>query len=50
MKTYSDVFEDLTSESYVTMTFLDFSTAYDTVDHNISIRRLKTGYGVEAIA
>ena len=32
------------------MTFLDFSSALDTVDQNILIRRLKTEYGVEGIA
>ena len=32
------------------MTFLDFNTALDTVDHNILIGRLKTEYGVEGIA
>ena len=50
MKTYSDVLEDLTSESHVIMTFLDFSSAFDTVDHNILIRRLKTKYVVEVTA
>ena len=50
MKIYSDVLEDLTSESYVVMTFLDFSTAFDTVDQNILIRRLKSKYGVGGIA
>jgi len=50
MKIYSDVLEDLTSESYVIMTLLDFSAAFDIVDHNILIRRLKTEHGVEWIA
>ena len=50
MKVYSDVLEDLTSESYIAMTFLDFSTVFDTVDHNIFIRGLKTEYGVKGIA
>ena len=50
MKIYSDVSEDLTSESYVIMTFLDLSIAFDMVDHNFFIRNLKTDYGVEGIA
>ena len=41
MKTYSDVLEDLTSESYVIMTVLDFSPAFVSTDHNIIIRWLK---------
>ena len=32
MKIYNDDLEDLTSESYVTMTFINFSTAFDTVN------------------
>ena len=47
MKIYIDVEECLTSESYVTMTLLHFSSAIDTVDHNVLIRRLKTEHGVE---
>ena len=42
--------EDLISESYVIMTFLEFSKAFYTVDHNILIRKLKTDYGVEGFA
>ena len=50
MKIYSNVLEDLTSESYEIMPFLDFCTAFDTVDHTILVRRLKTEHGVEEIA
>ena len=32
------------------MTILDFSTLFDTVDHNILYRRLTTEYRVEGIA
>ena len=49
MKIYRDVLEDLTSESFVIGTFLDFSTAFDTIDHNILIRRLNSEYCVEGI-
>ena len=50
MKIYTDVLEDLTTKSYVIMKLLDFSPAFDTVGHNILVRRLKTEYGVGGIA
>ena len=50
MKIYSDVLEDLISDSYVTMACLHFGTAFDTVDRNILIWRLKNEYGFERIA
>ena len=50
IKIYSDVSEDLISELCVVMTFLVFSSAFHTVDHNILIRRLKTEFGVGGIA
>ena len=50
MKIYDDVVEDLTTVLYVIMTFWDFSTAFDTVDHNILTRRLQAEYGVWGIA
>ena len=49
MKIYNDVLEDLTRRSDVTMTFLDFGTAFDTVDHNLLIRRLKAEHGVGGV-
>ena len=50
MKPYSNVLEDLTTKAYVIMKFLEFSPEFDTVDHHILIRRLKTKYGVGGIA
>ena len=47
---FSDFLEDLTPESYVIMTFLDFMTVFNIVDHNILIRTLKTEYGVGRVA
>ena len=50
MNIYGDVLEDFTTESYTNMTFLDLSTAFDKVDRNILIIKLKTEYDVSEIA
>ena len=50
MKIYRNVLEDLITESYVIMKFLDFSAAFDTVDHHTLIKRFKTQYGIGEIA
>ena len=44
MKIYTDLSEDLNSDSFVITTFWDFSTAIDTVDHNILIISLKAEF------
>ena len=46
MNIYNDVLEDLIAKSYVIMTFLDFSTAFDTVDHKILIKRIVLSSGI----
>ena len=48
MKIIDDVVADLSPNTYIIMTLLDFSAAFDTVDHDVLINRLKTDYGIEA--
>ena len=50
MKIIDDVTYDLNPNTYVLMTFLDFSAAFDTVDHTILIERLRNDYGIEDTA
>ena len=44
LKICDDVLSVLDSETSIVMTFLDFSAAFDTIDHNILIEKLKKDY------
>ena len=46
MNISGDVLEDLTTELYVFVTFADFIEVFDTVDHNILMKRIKSDYVV----
>ena len=50
VKIIDDVLVELNPNTYIIMTFLDFSAAFDTVDHNILINRLKNDYGIIDVA
>ena len=45
-KIYDDILEYLSPTTYVTLVFLDFSAAFDTIDHAILVERLKHNYGI----
>ena len=47
MKIYDDVSKYLSPTTYVVIVFLDFSAAFDTIDHNILIKRLEYDYGIK---
>ena len=50
VKIYDDVLMYLSTESYVMMALLDFSAAFDTVDHSILIQKLENNYGIRGTA
>ena len=45
-KVIDDILSDMASDSFVMISFLDFSAAFDTVDHEILINRLYTTYNI----
>ncbi len=45
-KVYDDVLKYLSSTSYAILIFLDFSSAFDTIDHTILLERLEHQYGI----
>ena len=47
MKIYDDVSKYISPTTYVVIVFLDFSAAFDTIDHNILIKRLEYDYGIK---
>ena len=47
MKIYDDVMKYISPTSYVVIVFLDFSAAFDTIDHGILIKRLSCDYGIK---
>ena len=50
VKIYNDINNSLNSDTYVILILLDFSAAFDTIDHNILINRLNTNYGIQGKA
>ena len=46
MKIYDDTLKFLSPTSYAILVFLDFSAAFDTIDHKILLKRLKYKYGI----
>ena len=47
VKIYNDIINYLSPTTYVILVFLDFSAAFDTIDHNILINRLSSDYGIK---
>ena len=50
VKIYNDITDSLNSKTYIILVLLDFSAAFDTIDHNILINRLHTHYGIKGAA
>ena len=50
LKIYDDILHMLDSRSYVFMLFLDFSSAFDTVDHHILLEKLEKNFYVKGMA
>ena len=46
---YTDIIESFDNKSMTIATFFDLSNAFDTIDHNILINKLKT-YGIRGVA
>ena len=49
-KVVDDVLIEMNNTSFVVMSFLDFSAAFDTVDHSTLIKRLEISYGISGTA
>ena len=50
LKVLDDVFHEISPKSYVLVSFLDFSAAFDTVDHTLLINKLRAQYGITGLA
>ena len=50
VKLMDDVIKSFDKNTYSIMTFLDFSAAFDTVDHGLLIDKLKCKFGIKGIA
>jgi hypothetical protein len=50
LKITSDILSALDKGDLVALTLLDLSAAFDTVDHNILLRRMRVSYGISGVA
>ena len=46
LKIVNDILLNMDTQNVSLLVLLDLSTAFDTVDHNILLRRLETSFGV----
>ena len=50
MKVHNDILRDMDQRKVTFLVLLDLSAAFDTVNHDILLRRLKSDFGVEGRA
>ena len=50
IKIFDDIIANLNKNSYIVMAFLDFSAAFDTVDHQLLINKLEKNFGITGTA
>ena len=50
VKVFSDIVAAVEKGQYALLSLLDLSAAFDTVDHEILLRRLHTLFGLDSVA